>query len=511
MRGYTGNLSEGERHMKQRGITSQLNGPGRRTDARGRSIAALLVSAAFCLSMAAAAEAGRQGRESKLAQIQQRITAVVEKASPAIVRIVWEPTGRGGGMNGVIVTADGYVVTRGQHGLPAGKAVRLYLRDGRRVTARVLGSSWSWDIGMVKIADNGLWPHVQLGRSADARPGDVCVALGYPDPFQVDERDPSPRVGRILTSVASWWLCSSCQLHWGDCGGGLFDLDGRLIGIHLSRDVDKTLHPAIELVEKHWKDLVTGKQIDDLIPADFSKATAESSRETAAERESAASDERLAKGVAKARSATVRVAWAEKERDRVSGVIVTADGYVATCAHHDRTPGEAITVYLADGRAVAGKVLGSIPFCDIGLMKITEKGPWPHAEFGNSLTMKRGDLIILVGYPFAPIDEGMLEAQRNPAVRLGLVVEGISRGPGVLSTSCFNLSGDSGGGVFDLKGRLVAIHYGAENYDGPAYHSRIELLRKQWDFLTAGKPLDSLPSNRVDTVTEAELEQLRAK
>lgn len=48
--------------------------------------------------------------------------------------------------------------------------------------------------------------------------------------------------------------------------------------------------------------------------------------------------------------------------------------------------------------------------------------------------------------------------------------------------------------MFDLNGRLVAIHTGGKGYEGPAYHTRIELLQKQWDFLLSNKPLDSLPS-----------------
>lgn len=423
-------------------------------------------------------------------EIRQRIATVTKKASPAIVQITWgptEPTGRGGGaMNGAIVSTDGYIVTLGQHGLPAGKAVSVNLANGRRVAAKALGSYWSWDIGLVKIIDSGPWPHVQLGKSADMKPGDVCISVGYPDPQSpTDGKEPSPWVGRILSLAPSWWLCTSCQLPWGDQGDGLFNLDGQLIGIQSKIGADKAFHPAIEIVERYWQDLIAGRQMDDLVPAGSGEATTESGRTV----------EHFADAIAKAKLATVRLVWGNKERDRVSGVIVTPDGYVATCQHHYRPPGEAITVYLADGRTVAGKVLSSIPFCDIGLMKISERGPWPCVEFGSSLTMKPGDISILVGYPFAPIDDGMLEPQRTPAVRVGFVVDATSRrGPGVLSTSCFNLSGDSGGGVFDLKGRLVAIHTGAEDYEGPAYHTRIELLQKQWDFLLSNKPLDSLPS-----------------
>ncbi|MHC4693809.1 MAG: trypsin-like peptidase domain-containing protein [Planctomycetota bacterium] len=428
-----------------------------------------------------------EGQSVNLAAIERRVATVAKKTRPAIVRISWKPTGtisRGGIINGVIVSADGHIATLGQHGLPAGKTVNVYLLDGRRLKGEVLGSYWSWDIGLMKINDKGPWPHVEFGNSAEVRPGDVCISVGYPSAqSENNNRARSPRVVRILRLAASWWLCSSCQFFSGDEGDSLFDLEGRLIGIHSKIYVDKIFNPAIEVFKRYWDDLIAGRQIDGLVPVDSSEATTESGTIV----------ERLADAIARARSATVRLVWGDKETDRVSGVIVTQDGYIATCQHHWREPKEAVTVYLADGRTVAGKVLGSNPFCDIGLMKLTEKGPWPHVEFGSSLNMKRGDMSILVGYPFAPVNDGMLAPRRTPAVRLGFVVEGISRkaGVGVLSTSCFNLSGDSGSGVFDLQGRLVAIHTGAEDYEGPAYHTRIEVLQKQWDFLTTCEPLES--------------------
>lgn len=421
-----------------------------------------------------------------LAAIENRSATIYKKTRPAIVRITWEPTEsivRGGVINGIIVSADGHIATLGQYGLPAGTIVNIYLSDGRRVAGEVLGSYWSWDIGLMKITDKGPWPHVEFGNTADVKSGDVCISVGYPSPqSENNDKAQSPRVVRILTLAASWWLCSSCQFFSADKGDGLFDLEGRLIGIHSKIYVDKTFNPAIELFKRYWSDLIAGKQIDGLVPADSSEATTESGTIV----------ELLADAITRAESATVRLVWGDKETDRVSGVIVTPDGYIATCQHHWRAPKEAVTVYLADGRTAAGKVLCSIPFCDIGLMKLTEKGPWPHVEFGRSLTMKRGDMSILVGYPFAPVDDGMLEPRRTPAVRLGFVVDGTSRkaGVGVLSTSCFNLSGDSGSGVFDIQGRLVAIHTGAEDYEGPAYHTRIEVLQKQWDFLSACEPLE---------------------
>ena len=73
-----------------------------------------------------------------------------------------------------------------------------------------------------------------------------------------------------------------------------------------------------------------------------------------------------------------------------SGVIVTSDGYVITCGHHERLPGQKINVSLSDGRDAIAIVLGTNPVSDVGLMKITDEGPWPHAQLGHSTTMRAG-------------------------------------------------------------------------------------------------------------------------
>lgn len=474
--------------MKKYSMRSRLKRWWTRKGMRCCSTAIVLMTMAFSACTDKAKQPHHRFRElpvskmedSQSTEVRQRIAMITKKASPAIVGITWGPTeapGTGGQTNGVIISPDGYVLTRGQHNLTAGDTVSVNLANGRRVRAKALGSYWSWDIGLVKIIDKGPWPHVQLGKSADMKPGDVCISVGYPDPQSPgDDKESSPWVGRILSLLPSWWLCTSCRLPWGDQGDGLFNLDGELIGTQSKIGADEAFHPAIEVVQRYWEDLIAGKKIDGLVPADCGEATTEPG----------GTAEHLADAIAKAKLATIRLAWGNKEIDRVSGVIVTADGYVATCQHHYRLPGEVVTVYLADGRTVAGKVLSSNPFSDIGLIKIAERGRWPYVEFGSSLTMKPGDISILVGYPFAPIADGMLEPQRSPAVRLGFVVDDTSRGPGTLSTSCFSLSGDSGGGVFNIQGRLIAIHTGAADYEGPTYHTRIELLQKQWDFLSSG-------------------------
>lgn len=137
----------------------------------------------------------------------------------------------------------------------------------------------------------------------------------------------------------------------------------------------------------------------------------------------------------------------------MSGVVVTADGWVVSCAHHFIMPGETVTVAFADGRTAAAVVTGTHLASNVSLLKMTAEGPWPYAEMGSSLSLAPGDACLVTGYP-AHLRE------KQPLVRTtklaGATGGGWSR---MLSTlpACELYAGDAGGGVFDADARLVAV------------------------------------------------------
>ena len=309
---------------------------------------------------------------------------------------------------------------------------------------------------------------MELGKSSEAKAGDVCLALGYTlldkGPGRIDQGLTS-RVGRILTSAAPLWFSISCPLDTGDEGGGLFDLRGHLIGINAKviseltrqnrRDRAGGICCGIEVFQKHWDGLCAGRQIDGLPWAASEPSTGGTVLPSSAP---PVDDPRVVSALQKAQPATVRFGTGERKTDYHSGVIISSDGYIATCAHHDCPPGQDVTICLPDGRSVAGQVLGSNPLSDVGLVKITEKGLWPHAEFGSSIGLKLGAPCVLLGYPYLESPGGLLDTNRQPAVRTGVVVDTADKRtgvPGLFKTSCRFGAGFSGGGVFDLEGRLV--------------------------------------------------------
>ena len=426
-------------------------------------------------------------KASSLALIERRVQAVYEKVAPAVVRIaqVGDRELRFG--SGVIVTRDGHVIIRSTRGrFHRGDSFALYLADGRRVAATALGWSEEWQVALVKMKEKGPWPHVKLDKTADVKGGQLCVVLGYPSHVRDHfDRWPAVRLGCVTRSAVPIWFTSSCSVSLEDLGGGVFDLDGRLLGVTTWNLGDYIpTHTGTELIRTLWADLVAGKNLDHVRLHSSETHTGEPLGTVGEKPQSTTERERLSTAIEKGKAATVLIR-PSGEYKGWSGVIVTSDGYVATCAHHFRLPGEKVTIGLADGREAAGKVLGTNWVSDTCLVKITEKGPWPYVEMGNSAMIRPDDPCLVMGYP-------VMRQDKPPLVRTTQIVEQENHRWSYwlyTSSSCQLYGGDSGGGVFDWEGRLVALYNGSSASGEPYRHGRVAVFGKQWDFLAAAKPV----------------------
>lgn len=169
-----------------------------------------------------------------------------------------------------------------------------------------------------------------------------------------------------------------------------------------------------------------------------------------------------------------------------SGVIVAEDGLILTAAHVIQGA-ETMLVVFPDGKQVQGKVLGANYSKDIAMVRITEPGKWPFVSLGASRTLDAGDWVIALGHSAG------FDPARTPPVRFGRVV---SKGPGnFLTTDCTLIGGDSGGPLFDLEGRLVAIHSSIGNSLSNNNHAGIDGFREDWDRILAGETWGSLSLN----------------
>jgi len=175
--------------------------------------------------------------------IEKHIKALAARVSPAVVAI---EIGSGSG-SGVVVSADGLVLTAGHVCGRRGRTARFTFPDGKTARGKTLGVDFESDTGFMQITDRGTWPHVAMGDLKQVRVGDWVLALGHPGGFD-RQRSLVVRSGRIL-ELADDALQTDCAIGPGDSGGPLLDMAGRVIGIHdaISSSVSDNFHvPATE-------------------------------------------------------------------------------------------------------------------------------------------------------------------------------------------------------------------------------------------------------------------------
>jgi len=183
-----------------------------------------------------------------LKAIQKQLQVVLEKVVPATVGV--QVGGASG--SGVIVTEDGYVLTAGHVSGKPDQDCILIFQDGKRVKGKTLGQNKGIDSGMIKITEEGKWPHLDMGKSLDIKKGDWCISVGHPGGF-IKGRSPVVRLGRIL-DVSNSVMRTDCTLVGGDSGGPLFDMDGKVIGIHSrigGRGTDN-FHVPVDTYKETW-------------------------------------------------------------------------------------------------------------------------------------------------------------------------------------------------------------------------------------------------------------------
>lgn len=235
------------------------------------------------------------GDTTELKQLQTTVKAVVEKVTPATVAVVL--TSREGFSvgSGVIVTPDGLVMTASHVVDPppgvkwdvTGQKVALILSDGSRVDAEALGRNPGADSGLIKItgkvpkdakwpgAKDGKWPFAPIGKSDGVKPGQWVISLGHPGGPRLSDDEKNPtlvrrppvRLGQIIGTKSQpsflagrpfRFLVSDCTLVGGDSGGPLFDLTGKVIGIHsqIGEKLAENLHVPADTYTTEWDKMV---------------------------------------------------------------------------------------------------------------------------------------------------------------------------------------------------------------------------------------------------------------
>lgn len=212
----------------------------------------------------------------ELKALQAKVKAVYTKALPTTVALLLGGDGAGSAGSGVIVSDDGLVLTAAHVIGKPREPVVFVLPDGKTVRGISLGLNSLNDSGMAKITDappkgyagakDGKWPFSEMGSANDLKKGQWIVSLGHPGGPKRD-RPPPVRTGRFVNFDKASppfrrndLLCTDATLVGGDSGGPLFNLDGRVIGIHseIGDTLDQNRHVPLEKFKDEWDRMARG-------------------------------------------------------------------------------------------------------------------------------------------------------------------------------------------------------------------------------------------------------------
>jgi len=137
--------------------------------------------------------------------------------------------------SGVIITADGYIITN-NHVVENAESVEVTLNDKRVFTAKVIGRDPGSDIALLKIKADNL-PFIKYGDSEQLRLGEWVLAVG--NPFNLTSTVTAGIVsakGRSLglnegNYKIESFIQTDAALNMGNSGGALVNTKGLLVGI----------------------------------------------------------------------------------------------------------------------------------------------------------------------------------------------------------------------------------------------------------------------------------------
>jgi len=180
-------------------------------------------------------------------EVTQRVTRETPSASdleqiPPEFRRFFEGRGQGarpravhGGGSGFFITANGHIVTN-YHVVDEASVIKVTLKDGRELTATVVGRDERTDLAVLKVEGTG-FPFVQFEPNTNLRVGDWVVAIG--NPFGLGGSASAGIVSGLgRENVGSQNIASFIQIdapiNPGNSGGPTFDMAGRVIGVNTS-------------------------------------------------------------------------------------------------------------------------------------------------------------------------------------------------------------------------------------------------------------------------------------
>lgn len=160
---------------------------------------------------------------------------IYAKVIPSVVSITSQTSSGEVTGTGIIMTADGYIITN-CHVIEGGDTPQVLLQDDDSYQAAVIGSDETSDLAVLKIDADGLTP-AEFGDSDALQVGDAVVAIGDPLGTQLRGTMTDGIISAINRDLAfdgrtMTLLQTNAALNSGNSGGPLINMQGQVIGIN---------------------------------------------------------------------------------------------------------------------------------------------------------------------------------------------------------------------------------------------------------------------------------------
>jgi serine protease DegQ len=135
--------------------------------------------------------------------------------------------------SGVIVSEQGLILTN-DHVVASADEIEVALADGRKLSAKVVGTDPDTDLAVLKVDAEKL-PAITFAASEKLNVGDVVLAIG--NPFGVGQTVTQGIVsalGRNHLGINTYenFIQTDASINPGNSGGALIDAEGNLVGIN---------------------------------------------------------------------------------------------------------------------------------------------------------------------------------------------------------------------------------------------------------------------------------------
>ncbi len=135
--------------------------------------------------------------------------------------------------SGFIISADGFVLTN-NHMVEEAEKVEVELTDGRKFTAKIIGTDPDTDVAVIKIDAKNL-PYLELADSDTLEVGEWVLAIGNPlglsHTVTAGIVSAKGRSGFNLAPLENF-IQTDAAINFGNSGGPLINLDGKVVGIN---------------------------------------------------------------------------------------------------------------------------------------------------------------------------------------------------------------------------------------------------------------------------------------